>query len=75
MAPHPQLDEAEDRCLVDLYDQRLPLAEFIRLTGRSSGALYNTLRRRKRPDRTWDNREHRQWYGPLGGRPLTSDDV
>lgn len=64
MAPHPQLDEAEDRRLVvELYDDGLPLAKILRLTGRSAGALYNALRRRKRhPDPSWENREHRQHY-------------
>jgi hypothetical protein len=64
VAPHPQLHDAEDRRLVEVYDQGLPLAEILRLTGRSTGARYSALRRRKRrPDRTWENRERRQWYG------------
>jgi hypothetical protein len=72
VAPRPQLGEGEDRRLVELYDQGLPLAEIRRLTGRSDGALYNALRRRKRrPDRTWENREHRQRY-PGAERPGTA---
>jgi len=30
VAPHPHLDEAEDRRLVELYDDGLPLAEILR---------------------------------------------
>lgn len=74
VAPHPHLDEAEDRRLVELCDEGLPLAEILRLTGRSSGALSNALwRRKRRPDRMWENREHRQWYG--GGEASSATDA
>jgi len=33
VAPHPQLDEAEDRRFVYLYDRGFPLAEILRQTG------------------------------------------
>jgi hypothetical protein len=40
------------------------VAEIAQQTGTSNGSVYNALRRQKRrPERTWENREHRQWYG------------